>query len=115
ETGMIDVPKTSRAVVLVGIGEPLEIREVQVPDNLEHGSILVKTAMATICGSDVHDWLGHGTNPNLFRFPRILGHEMVGRIIQFGEGVRRDSVGAPLEEGDRIIWTHSYCGHRYNC
>jgi D-arabinose 1-dehydrogenase-like Zn-dependent alcohol dehydrogenase len=112
---MASVPKTARAAVLVALRQPLEIRDVQVPDTLEHGSILVKTAMASVCGSDVHDWIGDGGDPRRFKFPRILGHEMVGRIVQFGDGDRRDSVGTPLEEGDRVIWTHSYCGRCYNC
>jgi threonine dehydrogenase-like Zn-dependent dehydrogenase len=112
---MAGVPKTARAAVLVATNQPLEIHDVQVPDKLEHGSILVKTTSATICGSDVHDWLGDRGDLTRLRFPRILGHEMVGRIVQFGEGEPRDSVGAPLEEGDRIIWTHSYCGRCYNC
>jgi L-iditol 2-dehydrogenase len=38
--------------------------------------------------------------------PRILGHEMTGRVARLGEGVTQDSVGQPLQEGDRMIWTH---------
>jgi D-arabinose 1-dehydrogenase-like Zn-dependent alcohol dehydrogenase len=112
---MSDIPKTAKAAVLVALGKPLEIWDVTIPEELEHGSILVKMSKSTICGSDVHHWLGDVGDNSRLRFPRILGHEMSGRIVRFGAGPRVDSIGTPLKEGDRIIWTHSYCGHCINC
>jgi threonine dehydrogenase-like Zn-dependent dehydrogenase len=109
---MSSIPKTARAALLVGYDEPMEIAEVPIPDRLEPNSILVRTGMATMCASDVHAWEGDAGGG---KFPRILGHEMVGYVTRLTPGVTRDSVGQPLDEGDRIIWTHGFCGQCYNC
>lgn len=110
---MTQLPETSRAAVLVTPGQPLELQEVPLPESLEHGAVLVKNVAATICGTDVHHWMGEaGERAPL---PRILGHEMVGRVVALGEGVTTDSIGTPLAEGDRIIWTHAWCGQCYEC
>jgi L-iditol 2-dehydrogenase len=107
------VVETCRAAVLVAPGEPLEIREVQVPSVLEPGAILVETSAATVCATDVH--LADGLADIAARLPVILGHEMTGRVARVGEGVVADSVGQPLSVGDRIIWTHGYCGQCVYC
>jgi threonine dehydrogenase-like Zn-dependent dehydrogenase len=112
---MTDVPKTARAAVLVGINQPFEIREVPIPDTLEHGALLVKMSLSSICGSDIADWTKDIPRNRTRGFPRILGHEMVGRIVRFGDGPRVDSVGTPLQEGDRIVWAHPLCGRCLNC
>ena len=111
---MTTLPDTCKVAALVGINQPMEIMEVPIPKEMEYGSIIVKTTAATICGSDVHYWDGESTTaPTVF--PRILGHEMTGRIARLGPGVTHDSVGQPLNEGDRIIWTHGFCGQCQNC
>jgi L-iditol 2-dehydrogenase len=112
---MADIPATCKAAALVGINMPMEIIDVKVPDTLEHGAILVKSTAATICASDVHAWQGESATAPEGLFPRILGHEMTGRIVRLGSGVTHDSVGEPLQEGDRIIWSHGFCGQCYYC
>jgi D-arabinose 1-dehydrogenase-like Zn-dependent alcohol dehydrogenase len=113
---MADIPKKAKAALLVGYHKPMEIAEVPIPDKLEPNSILVRTGMATICASDVHSWEGDtGNASGNPKFPRILGHEMMGYVARLGPGVTKDSVGQPLKEGDRIIWTHGFCGQCYNC
>ena len=112
---MADIPKTCKAAVLVDYKKPLEIRQVQVPQRLEPGAILAKTEMSSICGSDIHLWEGLLQGMIPIRLPVILGHEMCGRVVQLGEGVTQDSVGQPLAEGDRILWTHASCGECYFC
>jgi D-arabinose 1-dehydrogenase-like Zn-dependent alcohol dehydrogenase len=64
----------------------LEFIEYPLPA-VELGCILVKITCYTICGSDIHSWLGHRVSP----VPIILGHEIVGRIEALGEGVTHDS------------------------
>ena len=107
---MTSYPDTCRAAVLTEFGKPLEIREVTVPGTLEPGAILVKISMASVCASDVHVRAGHIPQITPARGPIILGHEMVGEIVAFGDGARLDSVGQPLQEGDAIVWSHSVCG-----
>lgn len=107
------IPTHSRAAVLRNFGEELTIEEVQIPETLEPNAILVKNKLSSICGTDVHLWQG---KLNLkVDLPVILGHEMVGEVVQLGSEVEVDSVGNPLKIGDRIIWSHADCGHCYYC
>ena len=112
---MSDIPKTSRAACVVAFGHPLEIRDVPIPAELEPGAILVRTEVASICGSDVHLWQGELGAGGRLQLPIILGHEMMGRVARLGPGVRHDSAGQPLAEGDRIVWTHASCGACFAC
>jgi L-iditol 2-dehydrogenase len=109
------IPQTSRAACVVAFQKPLEIREVPIPETLEPGAILVKIEAASICGSDVHLWQGELGAGSRLHLPIILGHEMMGRVARLGPGVTHDSAGAPLAEGDRIVWTHASCGSCYLC
>lgn len=98
---------------------PLEVIDVPVPDDLEPHGLLVEIDVATMCGSDVHIWkaeVEEGVAVGAPTLPAILGHEMVGRIIEFSdESSRVDSLGVPLELGDRIVWTHGTCGKCFYC
>jgi L-iditol 2-dehydrogenase len=112
---MTAVPATSRAACVVAFQQPVEIRDIPVPAELEPGAILVKTERASICGSDVHLWQGELGIASRLPLPVILGHEMMGRVARLGPGVTHDSAGQPLQEGDRIVWTHASCGSCYMC
>jgi L-iditol 2-dehydrogenase len=112
---MSSLPNTCRVAALVGAGRPLEILEMKVPDQLEAGSILVKVEAATVCGTDVHVWQDTVSASAVRQYPVILGHEMTGRIVGFGAGPRTDSVGQPLSQGDRIVWTSGFCGRCLDC
>lgn len=89
------------------------IEEVRLPDALESGALLVEVVAASVCGTDVHGWRGELTIPA--DLPSVPGHEMVGRVIEIGPGADRDSAGAPLAVGDRVIWTHASCGYCRGC
>jgi putative phosphonate catabolism associated alcohol dehydrogenase len=102
---------TGRAAVMTAPRKNLEIKTYPLP-RVAPGSILVKVTCCTICGSDVHSWTGRRAAP----VPSILGHEIVGRIVELGEGVRFDSGDRPLAVGDRITWTiMDNCGKCYYC
>ena len=113
----MSLPKTSRAAVVAVYGEPIQIRDVPVPreDELEPGALLVRVDVASICGSDVHQWDGMTQALAPASLPIILGHEMMGTVVAFGPGPREDSIGQPLTEGDRVLWTHVYCGQCHEC
>jgi len=61
--------------------------------------------MATICGSDLHIWRGHGPKIET-GIPQVLGHVMIGTIEAMGHNVKSDSSGQPLSEGDRIVYSY---------
>jgi len=109
-------PKYSKVAVLTKIGQPLEIQDIPIPENLEPGAILAKVDAAAICGSDVHEVKGEIPGFNWDKdLPMIPGHEIAGTIVKLGPGVEVDSIGEPLKIGDRIVWSNSYCGHCYHC
>lgn len=112
---MRDVPTVARAAILEAFGEPLVVRELPVPDPLEPGSLLVRVDVATVCGTDAHLWAGTVATGPAVRLPVVLGHEMAGTVVAFGPGPRTDSVGTPLAEGDRVVWTHAPCGRCHQC
>jgi putative phosphonate catabolism associated alcohol dehydrogenase len=69
------------------------------------GELLVRVALATICGSDVHTVDGKRPAPA----PSVLGHEQVGTVVAAGPG-------APASPGDRIIWSvTASCGSCARC
>jgi threonine dehydrogenase-like Zn-dependent dehydrogenase len=96
----------SRAAVFLGHGKPFDIREYPVPDP-QPGAIVVKIRLSNICGSDLHQWRGDGAS----LMPpggRVMGHEMTGEVARLGAGVSTDSMGEPLREGDRVVYTYFY-------
>jgi putative phosphonate catabolism associated alcohol dehydrogenase len=101
----------SKAAVMVAANEPLEIWEYPLPE-VEKGGMLVKILCCTICGSDLHTWLGRRSGP----CPAILGHEIVGEVVELGDGVARDSGDRLLGIGDRVTWTiMDNCGKCFYC
>jgi L-iditol 2-dehydrogenase len=108
------LPETGRAAVVAAWGEPLQLREYPLTPP-PPGGLLVEVERTTICGSDVHAWEGVYAEHFGVQPPIVLGHEIVGRVLAFGDGARLDSVGAPLAEGDRVVWEHEACGHCYFC
>ncbi len=80
------MPKKEKAAVMTAPKKDLEILQYPLPQ-VEKGCILFKITCCTICGSDVHSWVGRRTAP----IPIILGHEIVGTIVEMGEGVARDA------------------------
>lgn len=109
-----EIPESCKAAIVTDYGAPLELQQIPVPAEIEPGAILVKIECTTLCGSDVHFWDGQlSIIENIL--PAIPGHEFVGRIVKFGAGPQKDSVGNPLAIGDRIVWEHEACGFCHAC
>lgn len=91
---------------------PLEFREVAIP-RVREREILVEVIACTLCGSDLHSLSGRRSVPT----PTILGHEALGRIVEFGpETPRFDAAGVPLAPGDRVTWgVVASCGECFTC
>lgn len=100
------------AIVFTGPHKPLEEKNYEMLDKIEDNEAIVEISISTVCGSDVHTWLGHRPFPT----PCILGHEMIGRIAKLGKKLCYDHVGNNLSVGDRIIWSMTAsCGNCYYC
>jgi len=106
------VADDSNAIVFCGSGKPLEEKNFELPPSINDDEAIVKISISTVCGSDVHTWLGHRPFPT----PSILGHEMVGKIIQLGSKLTHDFLGNQISVGDRITWSMTVsCGDCYFC
>ncbi len=100
-----------KAAVLRHYGQPLTIEQLQTPTP-GPGEVLIKIAACGVCHSDLHlaegDW--ELLKP-ITKLPLILGHEIVGTILQLGEGV------SGFNLGDRVgvPWIHWTCGECDYC
>lgn len=107
------IPEYSKAAVLREFKAPLQIEDVPIPTYLQPRAALVKMEACSICGTDIHLW--QGSLSLKVDLPVIIGHEMVGRIVSLGDEVKTDTVGQPLQVGDRVIYTHTNCNSCYFC
>ena len=63
--------------------------------------MLVRVTMAGLCGTDYSIWSG----ARVVRYPRIMGHELVGHVDAVGASVER------VRPGDRVVVEPNYsCG-----
>jgi D-arabinose 1-dehydrogenase-like Zn-dependent alcohol dehydrogenase len=108
--------ETGRAAVFFGAGRPFELRDLPIPE-VEPDAALVRISLANICGSDLHTWRGEFSSPS-GGTPAgfVTGHEGTGRIAALGRNVTTDSLGRPLREGDRVVFTYFFgCGRCAIC
>lgn len=71
------------------------------------GYAKIKVKVVGICGSDVSAY--KGTSP-MCTYPRIIGHEIVGEIVEI------NTKDTKLKLGDRVILEpYVYCGRCYPC
>ena len=106
---------TGKAAVFVEPGR-FEMAELP-PVPVEAGGIRVKVMSGGICGSDLHLWRGE-LEPILKgkQGPVILGHELAGIVDTMASDISTDSMGNPLQEGDRVAFTYFFpCRRCYNC
>ena len=94
-----------RAAVLREIGKPLEIENVEIHKPKSH-EVLIRTAAAGVCHSDLHFIEG------LYRYPMpvVLGHESAGVVEAVGSEVHS------VKPGDHVITCLSaFCGRCEHC
>lgn len=78
-----------KAVQLVQVGQPLELREVPCPEPASD-EVLVRVEAAGICHSDAH--YRQGVSP-VGNMPLTPGHEVAGVVEQIGESVQERRIG----------------------
>lgn len=94
-----------KAAVLRKVGEPLTIEEIQI-DKPKAREVLLRTAAAGVCHSDLHFVKGLWPIP----MPVVLGHESAGVVEQVGSDVTY------VKPGDHVITCLSiFCGHCEHC
>src|ERR1700740_1516462 len=97
-----------KAAVLHEFKKPLAIEEVMRPTP-GPGQVLIDVEVCGVCHSDLHvadgDWKQFA---GITKKPLILGHEIVGRVVERGAAVENvrvgDRVGVPW-----VQWTCGQC------
>jgi S-(hydroxymethyl)glutathione dehydrogenase / alcohol dehydrogenase len=89
------VPRTMQAAILTELRKPLTVAEVELPDRLEVGQVLVKMHYSGICGSQLGEIDGV-KGPDKY-LPHLLGHEGSGTVVEIGPGVKH------VAPGDKVV------------
>jgi len=77
---------------------------------IEDDEVLVKVLYSSICGTDLHIYEWDEWARKRINIPRIIGHEMVGKVVKIGKNVKG------LIEGDIVIGeSHIPCLNCYYC
>ena len=92
------MPEKMRAMILSKLGpvesNPLKLTEIDRHEITKPNEILVKIEACGVCHSQLHsiegDWEDIGIPPTL---PTVPGHEVVGKIVEIGNDVKKFKVG----------------------
>lgn len=91
----MQLPKSTKAAILVELNKPLVVDEIQLPPALEPGQVLVRIHYSGICGSQLGEIDGaKGEDKYL---PHLLGHEGSGIVEGVGPAVRF------VKPGDHVV------------
>lgn len=103
----MQTPDTMRAMVLEQQKQPLVLKTLPVPSPAPQ-QVLIKIIACGVCRTDLHIADGELMHPKL---PLIVGHEIVGIVVQKGSYVSR------LKEGDivGVPWLGYTCGKCKYC
>ncbi|WP_160285823.1 zinc-dependent alcohol dehydrogenase family protein [Pseudomonas knackmussii] len=96
-----------RAMLLEQVGQPLQLRELPMPQP-GPGELRVRVAACGVCRTDLHVVDGELPPAPL---PIIPGHEIVGYVDALGAGVE----GFTLGQRVGVPWLGHTCGHCPHC
>ncbi|MBN3519569.1 zinc-binding dehydrogenase [Algoriphagus lutimaris] len=88
------------AMVFQEIEKPFNSQTVKFPV-LKKGEVLIQITYATICTSDLHTYYGRRKS----HAPSVLGHEVIGIVVDIAQGGVRDYVGEQLQLNDLVTWS----------
>lgn len=89
------IPRKMQAAILTELKKPLTVAEINLPEQLTIGQVLVKIHFSGICGSQLGEIDGiKGSDKYL---PHLLGHEASGTVIAIGPGVRH------VKSGNKVV------------
>src|ERR1700720_3581152 len=87
--------KTAKAAVLAESRKPLIVDQIELPDELGVGQVLVKVLYTTICGAQINE-IEAAKGPDKF-LPHLLGHEASAQVLEVGLGV------TTVKPGDTVV------------
>jgi propanol-preferring alcohol dehydrogenase len=94
----MNIPETMQAVVLDKPGQPLQRKEVPVP-RPGPDQVLLRVHACGVCRTDLHVVDGELDEPKL---PLILGHQIVGSVVEVGDQVAARQDVERFQVGDRV-------------
>jgi propanol-preferring alcohol dehydrogenase len=96
-----------QAMVLHEVGQPLQLLDLPQPQP-GPTQLLIKVHTCGVCRTDLHVVDGELSHPKL---PLILGHQIVGQVVQVGEEV------SAFQQGQRVgvPWLGRTCGQCRFC
>jgi len=98
-----------RAAIITGVGR-VEIHEMPRPSIQAPDDVLLRTAVAGICGSDLHYFIADRVGGEAVPYPVIGGHEVSALVEAVGPAVTR------VRPGDRVAVEPSIsCGSCDQC
>ncbi len=100
---------TMRAAVADGPGQPLQLRDLPVPEP-GPGQLLVRLAASGVCHTDLSILDGEWQMKKP-RFPLIPGHEATGFVAACGDGVDAFRENDPVG----VFWLNSACSTCADC
>ncbi len=91
----------TKAAILVEHHQPLVVAEIELPETLAFGQVLVQVHYSGICGAQLNE-IEAAKGPDPF-LPHLLGHEGSATVLEVGPGVKR------IKPGDRVVmhWRQS--------
>ena len=96
-----------RAMVLEQVGS--DLKDVELPDPIPTtGQILIRVSACGVCRTDLHVVDGDLPDPKL---PIIPGHEIVGQVVELGNGVTGFEIGQRVG----VPWLGATCGYCQYC
>jgi D-arabinose 1-dehydrogenase-like Zn-dependent alcohol dehydrogenase len=108
-----------KALRLVNIGSPLEIRDIPAPeiredDERDDVQVIVRVKACGLCGTDLHQIEG---TAKVHSLPITLGHEIAGVVEDVGRAITTGRVGVPtFKAGDRVAVNNViWCGKCWPC
>lgn len=97
-----------RAMIFESAAQPrLRLCNIPVPKP-EVGQVLLRVRACAICRTDLHILDGELSSP---RLPLILGHQIVGIVVQLGPGAKRFTTGQRVG----VSWLGKTCGECRFC
>jgi propanol-preferring alcohol dehydrogenase len=88
---------------------PVPLRKMVLPEPVpDAGEVLIKVSACGVCHTELDEIEGR-TPPS--RLPIVLGHQIVGTVIQNGKNANHFKIGDRVGVG----WIHSACGHCALC
>src|SRR4030095_37774 len=96
-----------KAMIFEEQGKALQLKEIPAP-KISDEQILIKVHACGVCRTDLHIYDGELSNPKL---PLILGHEIVGEVIETGSSVKDFQIGGIVG----VHWLGYTCGKCKYC